>query len=230
MEPETIDLNGKCVLVSIFCGLWYNKKDIIKKYNINNVSSLYNLLLYGNEKYPSLINKLMERNDEINDVSNKMFEEITNNCSDLTNIDVRLQRYRDANLLEKVEKQIIYGNANFELVLFVGMYFNIRFNEIWHNGVEPIAFNYFSDYLITEPETIIDIHTSERHNGLRSYLHSYYKEDTENIEKKIKNILCLRNDMKEEMIEGITDFGDMSNEEFYEILDSFKNEFINNLV
>tara|TARA_B110000285_G_C15068130_1_gene586341 strand:- start:120 stop:281 length:162 start_codon:yes stop_codon:yes gene_type:complete len=45
MKFETIDLSNKCVCVVIYCGIWYNRKDIIEKYEISNVSKKYVLHL-----------------------------------------------------------------------------------------------------------------------------------------------------------------------------------------
>ena len=150
-----IDLSNKCVLVALFISIWYNRKDLIEKYKIFTVYDFIDLLLYGNNEYKSLCDKLSDKTQEIDAVWKNTFENI-----DLpeTNKQKLVFEYANGiNMLQKINEKILNGSISFELLLYVGMYFNVHFKEIliYKNDNENYILNTWNDIFITNPDSEI---------------------------------------------------------------------------
>jgi hypothetical protein len=217
MEAEKVDLHNKCVLVAIYCGIYYNRKDIIINYEINNVYDLIHLLLNGTIKHKSLFDKLNDRTLEIDNLWKDELNIRNFNPSDECNSKYKKtnEYIQGTNMLEKVKDGINNGSAKFDLLLYVGMYFNIHFKEILihQNNNENLLLNKWNDKLIEHPSSIIILHGSIK-NGIG---HQFYNDDVEKIEEKIRSIINI-----DEEFEDLVDMN-MDFEFDYEELNSMLN-------
>ena len=191
MEVKKVDLSNKCVLVAIYCGIYYNRKDIITNYEINNVYDLIHLLLNGTTKHKSLFDQLNSRTSEIDNLWKDELNIINFNPSD--ECDSKYKKTNEyiqgTNMLEKVKDGINNGSAKFDLLLYVGMYFNIHFKEILihQNNNENLLLNKWNNKLIKHPDSTIILHGSIK-NGIG---HQFYNDDVEKIEEKIRSIIYI---------------------------------------
>lgn len=179
-KSKIVDLENKCILTAIYCGIYYNKKTLLKKYEINNIYDFIDLLLNGNGKYKSLCSEL---NDKL-DIIDELWKETLTNL-DLDRFDQNFINYYENgnNMLLKINKKIEEGHIYFDLPFYVGIYFNLHFKEITINNQENFVLNNWNNKIILNPEAVITLHTCRKNDKL----HQFYKDDFEEIEKGIIN-------------------------------------------
>jgi hypothetical protein len=54
---ERMNLANHCGFISIYLGLYYNERNILKNYQIYSISDLYDMLVEGSNNYKSLFDR-----------------------------------------------------------------------------------------------------------------------------------------------------------------------------
>jgi hypothetical protein len=134
-KPETRHIYNCCGFVSVFNGMKCEAPEILLQYEIENISDLLELLVYGNDKHPSIYNMFLN-NEEGQDMLTNLSKKIT-----------RLEWYKilkiQQTLFEK-NKDILYTadtGVSPLFFVFVSLYFKIHFRLFYKQDCEK-AFNY----------------------------------------------------------------------------------------